>query len=123
MQNPACPLCQQNQCVIKSGRNRTSTQRYGCQQCQGYFTPQPKPMGYDPQIKKQAVQLYLEGTSYRAIGRLFSVDNQSVINWVEDAQKVLPAQIQKSGGPTDTSFAPTGPARRYWRKQFRHLSD
>ena len=100
MQNPACPLCQQNQYVIKSGRNRTSTQRYRCQQCQGYFTPQPKPMGYDPQLKKQAVQLYLEGTSYRAIGRLFSVHNQSVINWVEAEQKVLPAQVS-DGEPTD----------------------
>ncbi len=79
MQNPACPLCQQNEYVIKSGHNRTGIQRYCCQQCQGYFTPQPKPMGYDFQIKKQAVQLYLEGTSYRAIGRLFSVHNQSVL--------------------------------------------
>ncbi len=41
MSNPACPLCEQNLYVIKLGRNRTGTQRYRSQPCQGYFTPQP----------------------------------------------------------------------------------
>ncbi|NWJ46631.1 MAG: hypothetical protein HXX08_12185 [Chloroflexi bacterium] len=35
----------------------------------------------------------MEGTSYRAIGRLLNVHNQSVINWVEAAQKLLPDQV------------------------------
>src|SRR5437868_449919 len=100
MQNPACPLCQQNQYVIKSGRNRTGTQRYRCQQCQGYFTPQPKPLGYEPQLRRQALQLHLEGTSFRAIGRLLGVHNQSVINWFNAAEKTLPAQVSDDT-PTD----------------------
>ena len=93
MSHPNCPTCQLNHYVIKAGLNRSCTQRYRCQDCARYFTPQPKPQGYDPQTRKQAVQLYLEGTSYRAIGRLLNVHNQSVINWVEAAQKLLPDQV------------------------------
>ena len=93
MGHPNCPICQLNHYVIKAGLNRSCTQRYRCQDCARYFTPQPKPQGYDLQTRKQAVQLYLEGTSYRAIGRLLNVHNQSVINWVEAAQKLLPDQV------------------------------
>jgi len=73
--------------------NRSGTQRYRCRDCTRYFTPQPKPLGYDPQTRKHAVQLYLEGVSYRAIGRILSVHNQSIINWVTAAQKLLPEQV------------------------------
>lgn len=100
MTNPICPLCQQNLYVIKAGRNRTGTQRYRCQQCQGYFTPQPKPLGYDEALKQKALQLYLEGTSFRAIGRLLGVHNQSVINWINAAEKQLPVQLSDNT-PTD----------------------
>ncbi|HEX2909899.1 MAG TPA: helix-turn-helix domain-containing protein [Chloroflexia bacterium] len=50
-------------------------------------------MGYDAQIRSRASQLYLEGTSYRAVGRLLGVHNQSVINWVEAEQASLPDQV------------------------------
>src|SRR5215212_3293952 len=100
MLNPACPLCQQNQYVIKSGRNRNGTQRYRCQQCQGYFTPDAKPLGYELELRRRAVQLYLEGTSFRAIGRLLGVHNQSVINWVNRQEQSLPPQVSDNS-PTD----------------------
>ncbi len=100
MLHPACPLCQQNQYVIKSGFNRNRTQRYRCQQCQGYFTPDAKPLGYDPEVRRRAVQLYLEGTSFRAVGRLLGVHNQSVINWVNHQEQSLPPQVSDAS-PTD----------------------
>jgi transposase-like protein len=100
MNNPACPACQQNHYVIKSGYNRTRTQRYRCQHCQRYFTPEPKPIGYDAETRRRAIQLYLEGTSYRAVGRLLGVHNQSVINWVEAEQDCLPQQVSDQS-PTD----------------------
>lgn len=93
MSHPVCPLCAENQYVIKSGLSTGRSQRYRCQQCQGYFTPQPKPRGYDAETKRRAIQLYLEGTSYRAIGRLLGVHNQSVINWVKAEQATLPSQV------------------------------
>ncbi|NWJ46632.1 MAG: IS1 family transposase [Chloroflexi bacterium] len=48
MSHPNCPTCQHNHYVIKAGLNRSRTQRYRCQDCARYFTPQPKPLGYDP---------------------------------------------------------------------------
>lgn len=98
--HPNCPLCEEKGYVIKSGRNRSGRQRNRCQQCCGYCTPKAKPQGYEAELKKRAVQLYLEGTSFRAIGRLLSVPNQSVINWVNAAEKDLPERVSDNS-PTD----------------------
>jgi transposase-like protein len=93
MKHPDCPTCHQDQHVIKSGLNRTGSQRYRCQTCQHYFTPQPKPEGYAPTLRKQTLQLYLEGTSFRAIGRLLGIHHQTVCNWVAQAARALPAVV------------------------------
>jgi transposase-like protein len=39
-------------------------------------------MGYDPQLREQAIRLYLEGMSFRGIGKVLRVNHQSVSNWV-----------------------------------------
>ncbi len=64
-----------------------------CQSCHSYFTPQPKPMGYDPVVREQALCLYLEGNSLRSIGRILHVHHQSVANWVNAAEGQLPEQV------------------------------
>ena len=92
MSNPNCPNCQQNHYVIKSGRNRVQTQRYRCQACQRYFTPDCQ-RGYEQAVRDQALKLYLEGTSLRAIGRLLGVTPQSVSNWITAAADALPEQV------------------------------
>ena len=92
-ERPACPHCRQTTAVIKAGHNRAGSQRYRCQTCAHYFTPQPQPQGVAPTLRTQAVQLYLEGTSLRAIGRLLGVHHQSVANWVVAAATALPAHV------------------------------
>lgn len=69
--------------------------------CRRYFTVERKPHGYDLALRKQALKLYLEGTSFRAIGRLLGVHHQSVSNWITEAANALPTQI------TDTTPAET----------------
>ena len=93
MSNPACPHYGHNEHVIKSGLNHTKSQRYRCQACRRYFTVAPKPHGYDLALRKQALTLYLEGTSFRAIGRLLGIHHQSVSNWITEAASALPAQV------------------------------
>jgi transposase-like protein len=93
MKHPPCPTCQQDHYVIKSGLNRTGSQRFRCQHCRRYFTPAPKPEGYALTVRKQALQLYLEGTSFRAIGRLLGLHHQTVCNWVAQAATALPAAV------------------------------
>jgi len=39
---PLCPVCQQNDCVIRGGYNRSGSQRYQCQHCNRSFTALPK---------------------------------------------------------------------------------
>jgi transposase-like protein len=93
MKQPLCPYYQQDQNVIKSGLNHTGSQRYRCQSCRRSFTPDPKPEGYDVAVSTQALKLYLEGTSYRAIGRLLGVHHQTVSHWITQAAQALSATV------------------------------
>ena len=67
------------------------SQRYKCRACARVYTPDPLPLGYADDIKREAVRLYLEGTNFRRIGRILSVNHQSVINWVNAYHASLPA--------------------------------
>jgi len=58
-------------------------------------------MGYDASTKEMALRLYLEGTSFRAIGRVLSVNYVSVINWVNAHEALLPDDVMDKT-PTDT---------------------
>ncbi len=58
-------------------------------------------MGYDEATREMALKLYLEGNSFRAIGRLLSINYGSVINWVNAAHGTLPEQVVDTD-PTDT---------------------
>jgi transposase-like protein len=66
-----------------------------------YFTPSPKPIGYEQQLRQQAIQMYLEGMSLRAIGRTLHVHHQSVANWIKAHEQTLPAQVHDTT-PTET---------------------
>ena len=101
-ERPACPRCEQTRPVVKAGlNNKGGNQRYRCQKCQRYFTVNPWPKGYDPKLREQAVSLYLEGVSLRAIGRQLGVHHQSVANWVNAVEAMLPEQVTDST-PTET---------------------
>ncbi|NWJ47634.1 MAG: helix-turn-helix domain-containing protein [Chloroflexi bacterium] len=47
-------------------------------------------------MQKQALKLYLEGTSFRVIGRLLNVHHQSVINWINAQATNLPPQVSET---------------------------
>lgn len=34
-----------------------------CEDCKRYFTHNEKPMGHSPELRRQAIKLYLEGMS------------------------------------------------------------
>jgi len=93
MNIPACPHCGSASEVRKWGHNRAGTQRYRCLVCQRNFTPSPKEQGHGVAIHEQAVRLYLEGMSLRAISRLLGVVHQSVANWVAAAARQLPRHL------------------------------
>ena len=87
-----CPYCYSTERQVKSGFNRTGSQSVQCQACRRQSTPAPNPLGYDDKTKEAALKLYLEGNGLRRIGRLLSVNHQSVANWINSAHAQLRAR-------------------------------
>ena len=79
---PTCSNCENSENQIKSGKTHCGTQRYLCRNCGKTFSPEPKRQGYAEEVREKAVRLYVEGNNFRRIGRLLSVNHQSVVNWV-----------------------------------------
>jgi transposase-like protein len=94
-----CPHCSSSEQQTKSGHTRTGSQRYRCKECQRIYTPEPKPLGYPEETRREAVRLYLEGTNFRRIGRVLGVNHQSVVNWVNAYHTSLPAAEQSLAAP------------------------
>ena len=86
-----CPHCASSEQQTKAGHTHTGSQRYKCRECQRIYTPEPKPLGYPDETRREAVRLYLEGINFRRIGRILSVNHQSVVNWVNAYHASLPA--------------------------------
>lgn len=95
-----CRDCQNQKEQIKSGLNRSGTQRLMCRGCGKTTTPEPKGRGYAADVREKAVRMYVEGNNFRRIGRLLGVNHQSVVNWVNAYHEkikdktVLPEQTQ-----------------------------
>ena len=76
-----CPKCQGNQ-IIKSGIIN-SKQRYLCKKCKYFFTVAKIGKKIDDYYVTKALQLYLEGLSYREIERIIGVSHVTISNWVK----------------------------------------
>ncbi|PQJ19284.1 transposase [Nonlabens tegetincola] len=76
-----CPNCSsQNQ--IKSGVIK-GRQRYKCKDCNYNFTVEKMGKKIDDYYVNKALQLYLEGLTYREIERILGISHVSVMNWVK----------------------------------------
>ena len=76
-----CPKCASVQ-TIKSGIVK-ERQRYKCKRCGYYFTVDKLGKSIDDYYVTKAIQLYVEGVSYREIERILGVSHVSVMNWVK----------------------------------------
>ena len=74
-----CPRCVKEDCV-KDGIVR-GKQRWRCRDCKYRHTVQQR--GKDQKLKRQAVELYLEGLGFRSIGRFLKVSHVAVYQWIE----------------------------------------
>lgn len=77
----ACPKCQGNQ-ITKSGIVNQK-QRYLCKKCAYFFTVNKLGKKIDDYYVTKALQLYLEGLSYREIERIIGVSHVTISNWVK----------------------------------------
>ncbi len=90
---PTCPRCNKTQRQARDGRTAAGSQRYRCAFCGCRYTPQPRDLGYDEEIRFQALQLYLEGCSMREVARRLDVNHQSVANWMRAYARYLPPDL------------------------------
>ncbi|QKX07227.1 IS1 family transposase [Aquimarina sp. TRL1] len=77
----SCPNCNARE-YIKSGviANR---QRYKCKKCNYYFTVNKLGKKIDDYYVNKALQLHLEGLTYREIERILGISHVSIMNWVK----------------------------------------
>ena len=74
-----CPKCGCQKCTkdgIVKGR-----QRHKCKSCGYRHTVQQ--LGKSPNMKRQALELYLEGLGFRSIGRFLKCSHVAVYNWIK----------------------------------------
>ena len=77
-----CPKCQQ-QNVIKSGIVK-ERQRFRCRDCNYYFTVKKLGKQIDDYYVTKALQLYLEGLSYREIERILGISHVTISSWIKE---------------------------------------
>lgn len=81
MKEISCPKCGHQE-VTKSGVVK-GRQRYKCRNCKYFFTVLKDGKNIDPYYVIKALQLYMEGVSYREIERILGISHVTVINWVK----------------------------------------
>ena len=77
-----CPICQSNQ-VVKFGSNRQGKQRYQCHnECcpQNTFILDYENKGHLPEIKKQIIEMALNGSGIRDTSRVLGISMNTVLS-------------------------------------------
>jgi transposase-like protein len=81
MKQIACPKCHRQE-LIKSGVIK-ERQRFRCKHCGYSFTVMKEGKNIDPYYVIKALQLYIEGVTFREIERILGISHVSVMNWVK----------------------------------------
>ena len=83
----SCPKC--SHVIFTKAGFVGGRQRYKCKSCNCRYTVKQRSSSGTTAIKRQALQLYLEGTGFRAIGRILNFSNVSVLRWIRSFGKNL----------------------------------
>ena len=79
---------------IKSLKVLKNKQRFKCKSCHYFFTVNKIGKRIDNYYVTKALQLYIEGLSYREIERLLGISHVSVLNWVKQYGLTRPENSQ-----------------------------
>ena len=75
MKEIKCPECG-NKEIWKAGKPR-GKQQYQCKKCRRKFITE---LNYDKEFKRRAIQIFYEGNSGRAVGRLMKINKSTLYN-------------------------------------------
>lgn len=76
-----CYKCQSEK-RVKAGFTR-ELQRYKCKDCGCFYSVESKSDVKSPEQKRLALEMYLAGMGFRAIGKLLNISHGSVYQWVK----------------------------------------
>ena len=76
-----CPKCKSEK-AIKNGFTR-GQQRYKCKVCGYNYSVERKSDVKPPEMRKLALEMYLEGLGFRAIGRILKISYGTVYQWIK----------------------------------------
>lgn len=77
-----CPKCKCEK-YRKDGIVR-NLQRYKCKECNYHYTVEKKSDIKSVEVKRLALELYLEGLGFRSIGRILKISYSTVYQWVKE---------------------------------------
>lgn len=80
-----CPKCKSDQ-YTKDGKTQAGKQRYKCKKCNFHFSVQKRCTEKSDEQKRLALQLYLEGLGFRAIGRVLNISYGTVFQWIKNGE-------------------------------------
>lgn len=84
-----CPKCQ-SKIFCKYGRAH-NRQRYLCKKCSYHYTVSGERSGTGSlPIRRQALELHLEGLGFRSIGRILNFSNVTILKWIRAFGEQLP---------------------------------
>ena len=83
-----CPRCASTE-ISKNGQHY-GKQNYICRCCRRQFVEFYDPKGYSDDLKRECLEMYVNGMGFRAIERVKGVHHTTVIYWVRQAASSLP---------------------------------
>ena len=77
-----CPICGS----LRHSKDGivNSRQRYLCKDCKYHYTVEKKSDVKDATVRRLALEMYLEGLGFRAIGRILKISYGTVYQWVKE---------------------------------------
>jgi transposase-like protein len=76
--------------MAKNGFNPSGSQKYVCKACRRVVTPNPTPVGTDAETKQRAINMVLDGSSFRFAARQIGVTPARVLAWFKEAAEQVP---------------------------------
>ncbi len=92
--------------------NKEVNAHYICVKCGRQFIDSYEPKGYSEEIKRECLEMYVNGSGFRAIERVKKVHHTTVINWVKEVGNTLTDTPQKDEIPENTQQIDVARSRR-----------
>ena len=84
-----CPRCGKEKHQNKHGKNKLESKRYLCKHCNKAYTVNLKERKYSEDKIKEAIKLYMEGNSGRAVGRIMGISKNTCLYWIKRYTKTI----------------------------------